>query len=308
MKTTHRGYAEEAGDFARLCRLFVELRGHDWRSTTWCLGRVVDWKYGLFSAKLARPDFCARNAELWLDPFGDLVGLLVSESGGADIAIATLPGYRFLYAEILAWALEAWAERGPRLSTEVSEHQAIEIRALEGQGFRLSQPYMAHRYDLATMADSAPRLDPGFTIVDMQAHPDYRARRILRWNGFHDADYASEQELQAALEIDHYWLSSPIYHPAADICVMAADGRFVAGCEALLDARNLGADIERVCTHGDFRRRGFARAAILACMGRLREMGMRHAFITGYSAAAIGLYGALGPAETHRCLIFEQAA
>jgi predicted GNAT family acetyltransferase len=47
---------------------------------------------------------------------------------------------------------------------------------------------------------------------------------------------------------------------------MAEDGRFAAGAEALINAPGLEADIERVCTHSDFRKRGFARAAIQECL------------------------------------------
>ena len=68
------------------------------------------------------------------------------------------------------------------------------------------------------------------------------------------------EELQRAMLFYGHTRQGPIYHPQADLCVMAADGRFVSGCEALIDARNGEADVERVCTHSDFRRRGFARA------------------------------------------------
>lgn len=44
---------------------------------------------------------------------------------------------------------------------------------------------------------------------------------------------------------------------------MAEDGLLIAGCEALINAHGLEADIERVCTHSDFRQRGFARAVIM---------------------------------------------
>jgi len=89
---------------------------------------------------------------------------------------------------------------------------------------------------------------------------------------------------------------------------MAEDGRFVAGCEALIDARNGVADIERVCTHSRFRRRGFARAVIQECLDRLRDMGMCRAYMTGYSPEAIALYGSLGAAEESKSFIYEAAA
>jgi len=89
---------------------------------------------------------------------------------------------------------------------------------------------------------------------------------------------------------------------------MAEDGKFVAGCEALIDARNVAADIERVCTHSDFRRRGFARAVIQECLYRLRDMGMRNAYIGGYSPEAIALYSSLGHVDEVKCFAYERAA
>ena len=70
----------------------------------------------------------------------------------------------------------------------------------------------------------------------------------------------------------------------------------------------LAADIERVCTHSSFRKRGFARAVIQECLDRLRDMGMRSAYITGYSSEAIALYGSLGALDEQQSFIYEMAA
>lgn len=307
MKTTHRGYSEESGDFARLCRLMVATRGDSWQSTTWCLGRMVDWKYGLWEHKLDSPRFWERNAHLWLDAFGDLVGLVISENGDASFAAITPAVHRFLYAELLDWTLEHWGGRGPQLSTEVAEGQDLEVRALEARGFRRGAPFMTRRFDLAQVPVEPFPLEPGFKVVDMRSHPDYRARRLLRASTFVGREVVSGEEMRQKLRLDTYALGSPIYRPECDMAVLAPDGRLVAGCEALLDAKNGEADIERVCTHSAFRHRGFARALLAACMVRLREMGLRHAYLTGYSDVAIGLYGSLGPAEELRCWIYERA-
>ncbi len=100
---------------------------------------------------------------------------------------------------------------------------------------------------------------------------------------------------------------NPIYHAPTDICVMGPDSRLVAGCEALIDAHNLEANIERVCTHDTFRQRGFARASIVECLHRLKAMGMRSAYIMGYSEAALALYGSLGAVDEQRGFIYERS-
>jgi GNAT superfamily N-acetyltransferase len=142
----------------------------------------------------------------------------------------------------------------------------------------------------------------------MLTHPNYREQRVLRAEAFEGKSSLTEEELCRQLEFYNYIHEGPIYHPECDLCVMAEDGSFVAGCEALIDARNAEADIERVCTHTSFRKRGFARAVIQECLCRLRAMGMRSAYITGYSPEAIALYGSLGAVEEQQSFIYEMAA
>ncbi len=307
MKTTHRGYAETSGDFNRLCR-FISERGNDFRDySTWSLGRLVDWKYGLYDNKQAVADFCDQNAHLWFDAFGDLIGFVVSESGDASFAILLADGYRFLFEELLTWALDAWGDREGTTQVEVTVRQDVEIRALERHGFQQQTTFYARCFDLTRASEARKSLAEGFTIVDMHSHPDYAGQRRLRDNAFDGRNDLPQDVIERELEFYNHSQKGPIYHPQVDLCVMAADGQLVAGCEALLDARNATADLERICTHSDFRRRGFARAAILACMDRLREMGFRTAYITGYSPGAIALYGSLGHVGETVCFEYRLA-
>lgn len=306
MKTTDRGYSEDSGDFARLCRFIVVARREAWQCCTWSLGRVVDWKYEGWGGKADIPSFCDRNAHLWFNAFGDLVGLVIAERGDAAIAVLTAPGYRFLFADLLDWALVAWAARGPRFAVELTAHQDVEARALERRGFRRGGASMIRRFDLSLPAAGRFALEPGFVVVDMRTNPDYRARRALRANAFEGREELTDEDLRHLVRLDTYALASPIYHPETDLCVRAPDGRLVAGCEALIDAANAEADLERICTHSAFRGRGFARAVIQACMDRLRGMGIRRAYIAGYSEPAVELYASLGPAEELRCWSYER--
>ena len=141
MKTSHRHYADESGDFNRISRFITEHNAHLRSHSTWYLGRFVDWKYGLWGDKLSAPGFWEKNAYLWFDGFGELAGFAISEN---------------------------------------------------------------------------------------------------------------------------------------------------------------------VCTHSSFRRRGFARAVIQECLYRLRDMGLRRAYITGYSPEAIALYGSLAAKEGAESLIYRQ--
>jgi GNAT superfamily N-acetyltransferase len=290
-----------------LCR-FVSERGAYFKDfSTWSLGRLVDWKYGLYDNKRAVADFCDQNAHLWFDAFGDLIGFAISESGDAGFAILLADGYRFLFEDLLAWALDAWGDREGTPQIEVTERQDVEIKALERQGFRREMTFYARRFDLTRPPETRFPLAEGFIIVDMHTHPDLEGQRRLRDNAFEGKEDVPQAVIDREIEFYNYSQKGPIYHPQVDLCVMAEDGQLVSGCEALLDARNAMAEIERICTHSDFRRRGLARAVIQACMDRLREMGFRTAYITGYSPEAIALYGSLGHVSELACFEYRLA-
>lgn len=293
MKTTHRDYAESLGDFGRLAQFVIASNPAVRTYSTWCLGRLVDWRYSVWAHKWPIERFCEANAHLWFDGFGELAGFAVSENGDADFAILTAAGYRFLFEGMLGWALNAWAARGPRFTMEVTAAQELEIAALERAGFQRRSTFYTQAFDLTQPLPARYPLEEGFSIVDMAAHPDYRAQRVMRADGFEDRTL-SESEMAQVLAWQQIYHAGPTYHAATDLCVAAPDGTFVSGCEALIDARNVEADVERVCTHRAYRRRGLARAVIQECLYRLQGLGMRRAYITGYSPAAIALYRSLG--------------
>lgn len=170
MKTTHRFYSEEVGDFRRLCRFIIDHNDQIRLFSTWCLGRLVDWKYGPWENKTAVPDFCNQNAHLWFDGFQRLAGFVISEEGDAGFAIITLAGYRFLFEEMLQWALANWGEvRGPKRSLEITARQEMEAAVLERYGFKRKAEFYRQAFDLKQeLAPRAP-LVAGFSIVDMAA-------------------------------------------------------------------------------------------------------------------------------------------
>jgi GNAT superfamily N-acetyltransferase len=308
MKTTHRNYSEEQGDFQRLAHFFTQHPTNRRTLTTWCLGRFVDWKYGIYRNKRAFASFCEENGRVWLDGFGELAGCVLSESGDATFSILTFDGYRFLFEEMLQWAMETWKGRATpecNLSTELTEYQEWEIKILERYGFCPKVNFFTRRFDLTN--DLVPRvpLEADFTIVDMKEHPDFRAQGILRANAFQNKSNLTEEELNERIKFFNYSMNGPLYHPDSDLYVMAPDGSFISGCEALINAPALEADIERVCTHSDFRKHGFARAVIQECLYRLKAMGIHNVYITGYSEAAIALYGSLGAMDEVKAFYYE---
>jgi hypothetical protein len=145
MKMTHRNYSEENGDFNRLARFFISVGGAPRAYSTWCMGRIVDWKYALYENKRAYAAFCEENAHLWFDAFGELAGFAISESGDAGFHVLTLDGYRFLYEEMLQWVFENWKERvekGPVSRRKLPNTRAGRQGCWSDMAFDLPPPFL----------------------------------------------------------------------------------------------------------------------------------------------------------------------
>ncbi|MEW5826332.1 MAG: hypothetical protein AB1778_05820 [Candidatus Bipolaricaulota bacterium] len=122
MKTIHRGYSEERGDFRRLERFVTTHRDALRTHSTWCLGRLVDWRYLVFDHKEPIERFCEENAELWFDGAGELSAVAISEDGGGEFAVLLAGDSRDLFAEILDWACTTWGGRATSQAMEVTEN------------------------------------------------------------------------------------------------------------------------------------------------------------------------------------------
>lgn len=222
MRTTHRNYSEENGDFNRLARFFTAYPKNRRTHTTWCLARLVDWKYALYLNKRVFASFCNENAHIWFDGFGELAGFAVSESGDAGFSILRLDGYRFLYEEMLSWVLEIWkgrvTEQQSRFSTEIIEHQDWEIKIIERYGFRVEAPFFTRRFELT--GDLVPRLplEAGFKIVDMKSNPDFRAQSILHANAFQNKGSLTEEEMNDRIKYFNHSIGG-LCITRAPICV-----------------------------------------------------------------------------------------
>jgi hypothetical protein len=220
MKTTHRNYSEENGDFIRLARFFTAHSSNRRTHTTWCLGRLVDWKYALYENKRVYASFCEENAHLWFDAFEQLAGFVISENGDAGFHILTLDGYRFLYEEMLGWVLSTWQGRASQatcLSTEITAYQDWELKILECYSFRIQAPFFTRRFDLTKELLPRSLLEPGFLIVDMNSHPDACAQAVLRANAFQGKSELTEEALNDRLKYYNHSCNGPIYHPQTDM-------------------------------------------------------------------------------------------
>jgi GNAT superfamily N-acetyltransferase len=305
MNVYSRPFDSTRNDFEKMWRFLQQDYAQKQDRFIWLFSRLGDWRYGLWYEKKQIPSFFRNHAQLWVDGFDQLLGFVLSEDGENIVFIFTLHGYEYLYADLLDWTIRHWGPRYATLKTEVHEYQDAALAQLESRGFRsLGVVANTREYDLLAKENDAVRLAPGYRIVDMREHPDYRRKALLYINAFENRSQLSEFDL---LRFE-YSRESPAYDAAFDLSVAAGDGIHVASCVGFNDPAYGVAEVEKVCTHNEHRRQGLAEAVIRACLQRLTKRGIERAYITGYSEGANRLYERLGPCKHKQWFHYELEA
>ncbi|MBN1285844.1 MAG: GNAT family N-acetyltransferase [Anaerolineae bacterium] len=289
-------------DFEKMWRFLQQDYAQKQDGFIWLFSRLGDWKYGLWNEKKLVPSFFRKHAQLWVDGFDRLLGFVLSEDGENIFFIFTLCGYEYLYADILDWTIRHWRPRYAMLKTEVHEGQSEALAQLERNGFcSAGMVAITREYDLPAKKHEAIRLKPDFQIVDMQENTDYRSKGLLYKNAFENQDQVSEFDL---LRFE-YSRENPAYDPQFDLSVVTSEGVHVASCVGFNDPAYRVAEVEKICTHRDYRRQGLAEAVTRECFHRLSKRGIERAYITGYSTEANGLYEKLGPCKYKKWFHYE---
>lgn len=297
MSIYDRPYNPDGPDFANMWHLVQQDYARRRDNFIWLVSRFGDWKYGCWREVKYFPMFFRRNAQLWLDGFDEVKGFVLSEDGENVFFIFTRLGYDHLYGDILDWMIANWGPRYDSLMADVNEGQADALETLAQRGFtNLGEVATTRAYVVANQAAAGSPLPPGYRVVSIAEEPDYFGKRKVQRSGFSGQNDVREIDLLTY----EYSRESNAYDPALDVSVVAPDGEHVASCVGFVDPANNISEIERVCTHMDHRRRGYAFAAILDCFRRLHARGYTRAYITGYSSEANGLYEKLGPANRTR--------
>jgi len=304
MNVSNRPFDSTRNDFEKMWRFLQQDYAQKQDRFIWLFSRLGDWKYGLWNEKKQIPSFFRNHAQLWFDRFDQLLGFVLSEDGGNIFFICTLHGYEYLYADILDWTMRHWGPRYGTLKTEVHEYQGDALAQLESRGFRsLGVVANTREYDLLAQEYNAVELAPAFRIVDMSEHPDYVSKALLYINAFENRSQLSEFDL---LRFE-YSRESPAYDAAFDVSVVTGEGMHVASCVGFNDPAYGVAEVEKVCTHNAYRRQGLAEAIIQECFQRLRQRGIKRAYITGYGEGANRLYERLGPCKHKQWFHYELA-
>jgi ribosomal protein S18 acetylase RimI-like enzyme len=297
-----RPFDDTRHDFEKMWRFLQQDYAQKQDHFIWLVSRLGDWKFGLWNEKKYIPSFFRDYAHLWVDAFDQLLGFVLSENGDNIFFIFTAQGYEYLYVEILDWTIQHWGSRYATLKIEVHEYQDEALAVLERRGFRpLGVEATTRQYDLRAKEMEPVKLAAGFRIVTMAENADYRSKGLLYVNGFDGKDQVTEFDL---LRFE-YSRQNPAYDPSLDISVITKDGVHVASCVGFCDPAYRMAEVEKVCTHPQYRQQGLGEAVIHDCFHRLRLCRIDTAYITGYSGEANGLYEKLSPCKHKQWFHYE---
>ncbi|MDO9084759.1 MAG: GNAT family N-acetyltransferase [Anaerolineaceae bacterium] len=298
----NRYFDEKQNDFEKMLH-FLQADNQDKKEDfTWQVCRLGDWKFGLWNEKKLIPSFFRKNAQLWFDENKKLIGFVLSENGDNIIFIFTIKKYEFLYSEILNWTIKNWGLIFSSLLIELRESQKDEITILEQKGFQSKGIIATTRsYELSSKASETINLPAGFRIVNMLENKDYHSKGILAINAFENQNQISDFDLMKF----EYSRENPAYDPTFDFSVITQDGVHVASCVGLLDKINKISEIEKVCTHQNYRRLGLSESVIKHCFQKLYSAGFNRAFLTAYGKGADQLYEKLGPSNRQHWLHYE---
>ncbi|SEG91441.1 Ribosomal protein S18 acetylase RimI [Thermomonospora echinospora] len=220
---------------------------------------------------------------------------------------AELPGFLNLLVDparpnlidaVLEW-FDGVATAGP-LTVVALQHDTRLVEALERHGYSRKQTEVYSQYMYRPLTGlPEPGSPPGFTVRPVSGEADAARRAAVHQAAWHPSRVTEDSYRTV--------MAAWPYRADLDWVVEAPDGRFASYCLIWYDGHNRAGEIEPVGTDPQFRRMGLARAACLAALRALRDLGADKAVVyptRGHPASqgAYPLYRDLGfipHARTH---------
>jgi ribosomal protein S18 acetylase RimI-like enzyme len=184
--------------------------------------------------------------------------------------VCAVPGAEHRFAEAAALARDAGA------GVYALEHERPKAAALREAGFvRDDSAWFWHL--VRDLSDLPPvTLPPGAAVCDGASDP---AARV-------EVHRAAWEPSRFTLELYDSVRATPPYRDELDVGVVAADGTWGGYCLSWLDADSRSGELEPVGTAPAYRRRGYAAAACLTALHRLRDAGATTAVVYAVSDPA----------------------
>ncbi len=304
---TTRLYTDER-DLLAMLDMLMEGRS---QTSDWRYAHVGELLFNFFMVLCHLDPY--HHIRLWHDDHSRLIGYaILGEDPAFDWQV--LPEYEWtgIESEAFAWVEARMNELRQRnaslwsgdLASGARQDDPKRIAFLEQHGFRYSGRF-AEVNMLRPSSMQIPTLEvpPGCRVCSMADLDDIPGRAAaerevwLPWTvgNITNDDYATFMHL-------------PGYHPDLDVVTLASDGSIAAYVMGWIDPINRIGDFGPVGTRLEFRRRGYARLALLESLRRMQAYDMNRVCIsTGISnTPAHNLYSSLGFQIVNRYLDYSQ--
>lgn len=243
------------------------------------LARFEIWVYEHYNENT---DFFADNCHIWRDDSGEIAGILISEDGENGFHLISHPQNTGIFEIMISFLFDSRAKDRNELWTELSAFKRKEHEIYAEYGIVKTESYALTRYydlkNFSLMAEIPE--DYYIESADMNLNP---AKHVELVKNAFGKDFYSEK-LYEKLR------NSPNYHADLDITVYSKTGKAVSACTGWVDPVNRTAEIETVCTHSDYRRKGLARIAMIKCLQKLKEKGVSKAYISSLNDVTHNFY------------------
>jgi GNAT superfamily N-acetyltransferase len=181
-------------------------------------------------------------------------------------------------------------DRKPRLWVSVDSQDKALQEVLTKRGFQcMDLKEYKHRRSLDEPLPDAPAT-PGYTIRALGDGLELLERCYAMGLGFRKDDVNAARAKRDHPEWYRSLQSASLYRRDLDLIVVASDGSIAAFCTIWFDDVTRTACFEPVATVPAHQRRGLARSIMIEGMHRLKNMGCKVAFVSGFSEAANALY------------------
>lgn len=235
------------------------------------------------------------GVQMWHTANGVLVGAVIADGRGWAWP-QVHPDYRYLEAEMLAWAEATIAEvgkegNGRQLHVGAFGYDAERQALLAARGYaQMSYGWVIRHQKFGEQALAQPNLADGYTlrVTDPENIADGQAIADL-------LNAAFGRTFHNAAEYQWFTRHAPSFRQYLDLVAVAADGTFASYVGVPYDDINQRGIFEPVCTHPDHRQRGLGKALMQEALLRLNALGAVDVTVeTGDAIPANALYNSLG--------------
>jgi ribosomal protein S18 acetylase RimI-like enzyme len=283
----HDGSRAELEELAEMLGDCYTVSG---RLLNWSLNRFWDWKFGGNAVRCKDdPGFYERGLHIWRSN-GRPVAFLISERG-ADLSFQVHPDHRDLEPEMLEWMEKEWVGDNQVQETSIWETDHWRQRILEEKGWSKQESAgFLRTYDMRLRSPEVP-MEEGFHLMTLAEYDSEE--------GYVRAVKGSFGHETLGMEWHGFKSQAPGFSNDWNILVISPDDRCASFCDVRVDHARSYAEIDPIGTHPDFHRMGLAKACIAESFRRLRESGIRYAYIgsAGEPYPSNRLYDAMWPVE-----------